>query len=172
MSKKKLFLIIGAFWLVLLAGFIGFKEYTLKTGDEMLLKTVPVDPRDLFRGDYVTLRYEISTLDAAAFSKNVDQFKEGDRIYVFLEVGGDKIAHVVGIGKQAPAGGKYIKGTIEGIGGGKLNVKYGIESYFIPEGKGGNLGIGRKDLYGKISLDSSGNPILKTLISDGKELQF
>ena len=33
---------------------------TLTTGETILLRVVPVDPRDLFRGDYVILSYEIS----------------------------------------------------------------------------------------------------------------
>lgn len=34
-------------------------------GKPILLKTVPVDPRSLFRGNYVLLNYEISVLDKA-----------------------------------------------------------------------------------------------------------
>src|SRR5262245_14089672 len=33
---------------------------TLATGEAILLRAAPVDPRDIFRGDYVTLSYEIS----------------------------------------------------------------------------------------------------------------
>ena len=51
--KKNVFLYIGLFWLVLILGFVAYKEMTLQTGEEVVLKTVPVDPRDLFRGDYV-----------------------------------------------------------------------------------------------------------------------
>ena len=32
----------------------------LSSGQEVVLQTVPVDPRDLLRGDYVILRYDIS----------------------------------------------------------------------------------------------------------------
>ena len=35
----------------------------LKSGTEVRLRTVPVDPRDLFRGDYVVFSYEIGTVD-------------------------------------------------------------------------------------------------------------
>src|SRR3989344_3670842 len=63
--SKKVFLFIGLFWLAIFAVFIASKESVLRGGQEVLLQTVPVDPRDIFRGDYVTLRYEISTLDQA-----------------------------------------------------------------------------------------------------------
>jgi uncharacterized membrane-anchored protein len=40
----------------------------LREGTEITLQTRPVDPRDFLRGDYVQLRYDISsvTLDASA----------------------------------------------------------------------------------------------------------
>ena len=37
----------------------------LRSGEEILLKTAPVDPRDLLRGDYVILSYDVSTIPAA-----------------------------------------------------------------------------------------------------------
>jgi uncharacterized membrane-anchored protein len=66
MEKKRIFIGIGIFWVLIIGGFIGFKEFTLRTGEEVLLKTLPVDPRDLFRGDYVILRYDVSRVDTTA----------------------------------------------------------------------------------------------------------
>ena len=37
--------------------------YPLWTGEEIKLKTTPVDPRSLFRGNYARLRYGISTIE-------------------------------------------------------------------------------------------------------------
>jgi uncharacterized membrane-anchored protein len=48
-----------------LTGLIGLYSYHLhieKTGKTYLIKCEPVDPRDLLNGDYISLRYEISTL--------------------------------------------------------------------------------------------------------------
>ena len=39
----------------------------LRSGRDVLLKTVPVDPRDLLRGDYVILSYDISRLQPELF---------------------------------------------------------------------------------------------------------
>ncbi len=49
--------------LFLLAGIVAYRQYWLATGERVLLRTEPVDPRDIFRGDYVRLGYGISTLD-------------------------------------------------------------------------------------------------------------
>ncbi len=40
----------------------------LSEGTEVTLQTQPVDPRDLLRGDYVVLRYDISQLPAGALA--------------------------------------------------------------------------------------------------------
>ena len=63
MSLRNNIIFIFIIWFVIIAGFIGYKEYTLSQGQKILLKTIPLDPRDLFRGDYVVLNYEISQLN-------------------------------------------------------------------------------------------------------------
>jgi len=171
MNKKKIFLIIGVFWVVLIGGFIGFKEFTLKTGNEILLKTAPIDPRDLFRGDYVILRYEISTIDTNTFALNTMDFKVDDKIYASLSVDNDRIGNITGISKQVPQKGDFIKGTVKSIYGNKITVEYGIESYFVPEGKGREIERNRGKIYTKVAIDKFGNAIIKSLIMDGKEVK-
>lgn len=168
MEKKKLFLIVGIFWLIIIFGFILFKEFTLKTGEEVLLKTRPVDPRDLFRGDYVILTYEISTLDANTLQKDVTEFKQDDKVYVSLNVV-DNYGIASGVYINKPKDGLFIKGTVKDVQGTRLNLEYGIESYFVPEGKGREIErqIGR-NLDVKVAVDKLGNVVIKDLLVDGK----
>ena len=44
----------------------------LREGREVTLQTRPVDPRDLLRGDYVVLGYDISQLPAGALAGPAD----------------------------------------------------------------------------------------------------
>mgnify|MGYP006168196447 CR=1 FL=1 len=44
-----------------------YQEFALRTGTQITLQTTPIDPRDLFRGEYVVLRYDISTLKVAPY---------------------------------------------------------------------------------------------------------
>ena len=60
---RRKFIIIVLFQVLLLVGIIAYRQYWVATGERVLLGTEPVDPRDIFRGDYVTLNYEISSLD-------------------------------------------------------------------------------------------------------------
>ena len=44
----------------------------LSQGREIVIRTVPIDPRDLFRGDYVILRYGVSRVSLAGLEAPED----------------------------------------------------------------------------------------------------
>ena len=127
MDKRKLFVLIGVFWLIIIIGFIAVKEYNLRTGKDVLLKTRPIDPRDLFRGDYVILSYDISRLDLDTIPTDYSYFRTGDKIFVTLDIKED-YGVPSKVSKIPPKDELYIKGIIEGVIGNQLTVDYGIES--------------------------------------------
>jgi len=172
MDKKKIFIIIGIFWIVIIGGFIAFKEFTLQTGDEILLKTQPVDPRDLFRGDYVILRYDISTISADSLSYQGSDFKEDDKVYVLLNIDDQKIGSLTNIDKNKPSEGIFIEGTVKSTYNNRLNIEYGIESYFVPEGKGREIERNLGKIYTKVAVDDFGNAVIKSLVLDGKDIDL
>jgi uncharacterized membrane-anchored protein len=143
----------------LLLAIIVPKERTLATGEEVVLQTVPVDPRDLFRGDYVNLRYTISTV------LSYTDFAVGDRVYVSLTQRGD-IWDGQSALDSAPDG-LYIKGRVTSAGQRRVEVEYGIESYFVPEGTGHIIERAR-DVKVRVAIDSSGNAVIKGLLVDGR----
>ena len=173
MSKKS-FILIGLFWLALIGGLAGFKEFTLRTGEEFLLRTLPVDPRDLFRGDYVVLNYDISTFDATA--AGLDQESPallfGRDVYTALEVR-DGYASATGVHLQKP-GWPFIKGRVNSVSsGGEIQVWYGIESYFVPEGKGGLIEERRDEgIDVRVSVDTFGNAAIRSLVIGGEDFRF
>ena len=65
--RGKLILIAVLVQVLILGWMAGEREWIVRTAPTVWLRTAPVDPRDLFRGDYVTLGYEISTIPAAKF---------------------------------------------------------------------------------------------------------
>jgi uncharacterized membrane-anchored protein len=89
MNKNRIFILILIFWIIVVAGLIGFKQYTINTGTRITLKTLPVDPRDILRGDYITLRYDINNLNLNSFKTDIDLnnffLQNGDRIYIKLK---------------------------------------------------------------------------------------
>lgn len=191
MNQKKALYLTVVFWLLIFSGFIAYKEYTLRTGTEVMLKTLPVDPRDLFRGDYVTLNYEISTLDMEKFHAENSDFYYDEPVYLTLE-----LENGYGIPKEIyttpPEDELYIKGKVNEIiydwetdesgimteeGAIKeLRVDYGIESYFVPEGRGMEIEeaqrTGKTEVDAKVIIDKYGNAVIKSLLIDGKEINF
>jgi uncharacterized membrane-anchored protein len=169
-----------------LAYMAGQREYILRTGRIVFLKTAPVDPRDIFRGDYVRLQYEISTVKGdllrdglVDLSKNDllgsryiyerrDEWRKirGRPVYGLLSVGADDIADLVSLTDKKPADGLFIRGRIEYPGFGSLNVRYGIEAYFIEQGKGKEIEKAmfqsmRVPLEMEVALGKNGTAVLK-----------
>ena len=141
-----------------LTGLTGLYLYHLhieKTGKTYLIKCEPVDPRDLLSGDYISLRYDISTLP--------ERFQELDYknedVYITLQPSGP-VWEVQHVGKVPPTRGMpYLKGQGNG-----REIKYGIERYYVPEGKGKNV---PNNLYSQIAIQPGGVAQLKKLYSDG-----
>ena len=170
--KRALFA-VGVLWLAIIGGMVGLKEYTLQTGQEILLKTVPVDPRDLFRGDYVVLSYALSSLDVDKLGASDAAFSRGQEVYVLLGREG-RYDVATGVRSSRPSPRElFLTGRVLSVSGRALRVEYGIESYFVPEGKGRTLEHARgKHLDVRASVDTQGNAVLKTLLLDGEEVRF
>lgn len=121
---------------VLAIGLLVWAALPVLTGTEVLLATRPVDPPDPLRGDYVDLSYPIGTLPTSAFSV-------GDRIHVVLRPGaarepttGEPYWDAVRWARERPEVGEgeaCFGGDVVSVGGGRTEVRYGIESYFIPK---------------------------------------
>jgi uncharacterized membrane-anchored protein len=122
----------------------------------VLLRVEPVDPRDLFRGDYVTLGYDISRTPAG-------KYEPGQSVYVTLvpEVGGRHYRAGEFLA-EPPASGVYIRGTAQARG----RATFGIESYYVQEGTGHDYENAVRDhrLWAEIALDGRGTPALTRLV--------
>ena len=66
MMNRTAIVILSAvlFQFVVLSGMYVSAALPLWTGTEVKIKTIPVDPRSLFRGNYATLRYPFSTIES------------------------------------------------------------------------------------------------------------
>lgn len=162
---KKVVYIIMSLWFVLICAFVLTQEFTLKTGREVLLKTVPVDPRDLLRGDYVILNYEIAQIPSY-----FRDFGENKTVYVMLRIDKNNVAHFDGITDRQPKS-LFLKGktgkcqtTIPFFRSGRC-VSYGIESYFVKEGTGKYLERElRNGALVKVAIDKNGNAKVKGFV--------
>ncbi len=162
---KKFVYIIICLWLAVICTIVTKQEFTLKTGREVLLKTVPVDPRDLLRGDYVILNYEVAQIPSY-----YSYYGENKTVYVILQTDKENVAHFVGITDKQPKN-LFLKGktgkcqTIVPLWRNGRCVSFGIESYFVKEGAGKDL---ERDLRNgalvKVAIDKNGNAKVKGFV--------
>lgn len=240
------FIIIILLQALLLTGMIGYRHYWVSTGERILLKTAPVDPRDIFRGDYVHLSYDIANIDLDALAEK-ERFGPNDKVFAILEKEQDGSARLVSISRLQPSGGTFIQGrarnemtvsrwevTVKDEAGQRrllrprwffgmktgdrvlfclnrngdvlqhyketdayapqchqgsplpaviddikeskftqLFVEYGIESYFVEEGKGKAIEAARnvRELKVEVSLRKDGKGIITGLLMDGKAIK-
>ena len=169
---------------VFLGGMIARKQNTLNYGKPVLLETQPIDPRSLFRGDYVVLNYTISTLNLHELEGD-DDFRGNDAIYVQLRKAGD-YHQAVAVYHQHPgvdSEAVVIRGKITYINNQRWDqesnqyvpqiearVRYGIENYFVPEGEGRQLEgrlAGQVDI--RVAVDDTGNSGIKAVLVNGEE---
>jgi len=178
--RPALFAAAALIQVALIAAMVIDRAGILRQGTEVTLQTRPVDPRDFLRGDYVRLRYDISTvrLDAAGTlnrARNVPVFVKlapnDDGFYAAVS------AHL----EPVPVAGRevLIKGRIAYASSCRgdvspschmAEVTYGLEQYFVPEGEGRVIESARNQ--GKVSIvaavTSEGRAAIKRLLIDGK----
>ena len=153
------FLSVVAAQLVFLIGFIGIRETALFSGTEVVLQTVPVDPRSLLQGDYAILDYEIATLPGYMETRGI-----GETVYVELRRGSNAwTAWDYSVSPAHCEGEICIKGRIDDRG----RLDFGIGTYFVPEGTG-RIIERADDVKVVVSVDDDGNAVIKDVLVDGE----
>ncbi|MCX7703675.1 MAG: GDYXXLXY domain-containing protein [Planctomycetota bacterium] len=166
-----------------------YRYSVIAGGKTVYLKTVPVDPRSLFQGDYVILDYEISRLD----SRELDEkryYEKESRVYVKLRPHPEKKYWVpVSLTEKPPAlqeNEAVIRGKVKECeamteqdekGGFKgwyyvYRIQYPIDSYFVPEGKGKPIEdamrrSSEKEVLVEVKLNRIGDAVITGLLVDG-----
>ena len=153
------FLVIVAAQVLLLLGLIADREYTLRAGVEVVLETLPVDPRSLLQGDYAILRYKIAQ---APDNWKVNPGQQ--EVYVYLEEGPEAWYAVrIEVRRDDSDGRPFIKGT---VGSGR-EIDFGIGTYFVPEGAG-HIIERSNNIRVVVSVDRRGKAVIKDVLVDGE----
>lgn len=157
----------------------------LRSGQEARLEVVPVDPRDLFRGDYVVLTYRIGTVDMPKDA--TAPFARGQQVFVTLRPDDSNRSKAVAISAERPAvsgADIVVSGFVSSpsicqlneagardcrLGNRAVGVRYGIESYFVPQGEGKKIELipkARLEIVAAVA--PSGQAAIKRLLIDGR----
>ena len=162
--RKLVLIVVVCVQLALPLAMAGLAAADLAFGEEIRLKAQPVDPLDVFRGNYVVLRYDISNLQVVypvrrGESLCADLFQSAPGVY------GARHAYA------QPAGdGKSICGRArnDARGGESVEIEYGIETYYASADRAREIeeSIGRGTLFVVVDLDEDGSARIERLESD------
>jgi uncharacterized membrane-anchored protein len=164
---KAIYIKLIIFVIILLAGF-GITTLVLSwpsiTGKTYTLSTMPVDPFDLLRGQYFTIRYEINTLQNTNFNQNAI----GQDIYVVIEKDSSGLSHAKSSSLTMPTQGDYIKGKIKSIYSTTATIEYGIEQYFVERGTQERI----TNMTVEVKVSKAGQARISRIFSQGKPLDI
>jgi uncharacterized membrane-anchored protein len=160
-----------------LASMVIDRTRLLKVGREITLPIRPVDPRELFRGEYVRLGYEIDSVPVRLLEGQPPE--RNAAFYVVLEKKEGGSWQPIRMSRTKPDEKSperiVLKGRTRdgwppaGHASATQQVRYGIESYFVPEGQGRRLEklAAERKLAALIAVDSNGNAAIKGIVIDG-----
>ncbi|MBI2139291.1 GDYXXLXY domain-containing protein [Candidatus Woesearchaeota archaeon] len=160
-SYKRVALVFGilAVFLIALSFFLNIP---LATGKAVILKTLPVDPFDPLRGQYMAIRYEINTIPP------IKGANEGTTVYVLLRENENKTWDYATASTERPKEGIFIKGNIEAVKKKEMTVKYGIEQYFFE--RGGQIPVQNITVEAKV--DRKGNARIVQLLHNMEPVEI
>jgi uncharacterized membrane-anchored protein len=168
------FALAGLIQLGLIAAMVFDRASILREGTEVTLQTRPVDPRDFLRGDYVVLSYNISEVPAGELKGKLPRAP-----YVFVKLapksgGAYEVVsvHLDPVPVRVPE--ILIRGRVDNwrwCGSCEtLDIRYGLEKFFVPEGEGRELEQERNQRRISVvaAVTPSGRAAIKRLLLDGK----
>ncbi len=169
--RRRLFVLGIVIQAAVLIGWAASLEWARAGAVTIRLETAPVDPRELLRGDYVLLSYKISEIPLSAFvGERPGNDHIGFPVYVALVPRGgfhEAVAASVDPARLALEPGQLrLVGTLNWqIQGRGAHVTYGIERYYVPEGKGV---LPRGKIEAEVAVTADGRPFLTRILVDGR----
>ncbi|MBI2923528.1 MAG: GDYXXLXY domain-containing protein [Planctomycetes bacterium] len=158
---------------VILAAMGARPALSVSRDTRVTLPVVPVDPMDLFRGEYVRLGYDISRLDTTQLNRTLAP--QQDRPF-FLRLENRNGAWVptdlqASVGKAEP-GAVWLRGRCTSPGD-TLTATYGIEQFFVQQGRGREIedAIRGGTVQAEFAVAEDGTATLTALIVNGKRME-
>ncbi len=152
----------------------------LSSGREIRAAVVPVDPRDIFRGDYVTLGYGFTSGADIALPEGA---RMGDTVYALLKEQGPSewvLASVTAEQPETPdAGDVVLRAIVDSARRGQASdpptvgrLRFGIERFYVPQGQGRVLEkqVLEKRIVAVLAVGRDGKAALKGLEADGQRI--
>lgn len=157
------------FQLIILAGLSGKGLVPRITSDRVRFEIIPVDPRDMMRGEYIILGYEFSRLPEdkslidetiKSYKTNMDSNQKNIDVYVTLKFNiKEDIYKGIFFASTPPTKERYLRGKLKS----NNQITFGIESFYLQEGKGKiyEQAIREKKLVAEVYLAPDGSAQMK-----------
>jgi len=135
MKKQHLALMaVVALQAAFLLAWAGYHEVVRRTAPEIVLETRPVDPRDILRGDFMILNYAISRHPGPA---DWPEWRTNEVCVVLRPEG--RFHVIEELRREEPDATDprpWVRARAWRHHDGNLNLSYGVEQFFVPEGMG------------------------------------
>ena len=175
---RKSFVLGALLVMVLQSAAIGSMIYKramqLQNGAEVVLESGFIDPRDLFRGHYVTLNLTVGDLQKDKIEID-SKFSYKDQVFVELKKGEDIFWVAKKLWHEIPHGSKaaFIKGNIRRVPRKKeqsYRITFSYDRYFAPKKRAKELEKFRRDrkLGVVLALGKNGSGAIKGITVDGE----
>ena len=146
-TKNNLFLISLIGPVILLLSMTIKPLITINYGETIRLQTVPVDPSNIFYGDYVDLEFEAENIPInlveSSLRKELEDhtngYSEDDlKVYIRLAYSNETDTHqVTNLSKSKPKSGTYLKVILHpSIYEEKVRVSIPLEQYYLEDNTG------------------------------------
>lgn len=149
---------------------------TVVFGQEIYLQTRIYDPRDIFRGDYIHLAYEISEISTDKVDEELkkilkeNRYDENQKIYIALSLE-EKYHQVEKVTLTPPKEGVYLKAEgayIRRREDSTMVVNYPWDKYYIPENTGKALEekMRHNESYARIKVLNGYGVLMELIINE------
>jgi uncharacterized membrane-anchored protein len=133
--RHRLVLLTVAAQVLFLLGIAAAGYATTAWGRTIMLRTTPVDPRDLLYGDYIRLNYTISQLPLSLWRETGRAARVNEPVYVVLQPakGAYEAVAVSAAEPTVAAQQVVLRGWVANSWRHGLRLRYGLERYYVPE---------------------------------------
>ncbi|MBT3205708.1 MAG: GDYXXLXY domain-containing protein [Gammaproteobacteria bacterium] len=183
--KKLLTTLAILFQIISVASIAITKESILLSGKQITLQTAPIDPRDIFKGDYVKLKYNLSSIPVHQLEKEIKKhgLKKGQKVYLTITTDQYGLGHAEKLYLNPPDNNIYLTGHVTSHWPYKnyqpdseddfnknkqpVSMKFGIEQYYVEQGQGKVMEniLGKRDdfqqpMLVKVAVAENGNSVV------------
>jgi uncharacterized membrane-anchored protein len=159
---------LGAIWVGLQVAFFAAWAATEEArlgegvGRSILVRTVPVDPRDLLRGQYLQLAYEFSSV--RRFASSAEGLDYSRPVWVVLRPEGDFYIPTERLLQARPENLDPQEVAIQGTAENPWRLLFGIEKFFVPEG---TQLPNQRDITVRLRVGNDGKPRIEQVYVKG-----